>query len=307
MLAMPTDRLTASGHALEMGDDALGELRRSDDVLDDGAALRARLAEDGYLYLPGYLGREAVLEARRALTGQMAAEGYLDPAAPPLEALPAAERPAGKSSLRPDLARRNAPLQRLLYGERMLELYRRVLGGPVRHFDYTWLRLVAPGRATPPHCDIVFMGRGTPNLCTAWTPLGDVPVAMGGLLILEGSHRLQRIRDTYGRLDVDSYCENHPSGARYADGSKRWGGYLGKNPPALRRRLGGRWLTADFRAGDLLTFGMFTIHTSLDNRSDRYRLSCDTRYQLAAEPVDERWVGEQPIAHGPAGRRGRIC
>ncbi len=59
--------------------------------------------------------------------------------------------------------------------------------------------------------------------------------------------------------------------------------------------------------GDLLTFRMNTVHASLDNRSDRIRLSTDTRYQLASEPVDERWVGENPIAHGPAGRRGMIC
>ena len=31
--------------------------------------------------------------------------------------------------------------------------------------------------------------------------------------------------------------------------------------------------------------------------SDRYRISCDTRYQRADEPVDERWVGENPKAH----------
>ena len=30
-----------------------------------------------------------------------------------------------------------------------------------------------------------------------------------------------------------------------------------------------------------LVFGMFTMHGSLDNVSNRYRLSCDTRYQRA--------------------------
>jgi hypothetical protein len=42
---------------------------------------------------------------------------------------------------------------------------------------------------------------------------------------------------------------------------------------------------------------MFTMHASLVNLSDRYRLSSDTRYQLASEPVDERWVGEKPKGH----------
>jgi hypothetical protein len=45
----------------------------------------------------------------------------------------------------------------------------------------------------------------------------------------------------------------------------------------------------------------------MDNRSNRLRLSSDSRYQLAAEPVDERWVGEDPPGHSSAGKRGRVC
>ena len=52
---------------------------------------------------------------------------------------------------------------------------------------------------------------------------------------------------------------------------------------------------------------MYTMHASTDNHSRAFRLSTDTRYQLASEPVDERWIGENPIAHGPAGKRGFIC
>ena len=75
----------------------------------------------------------------------------------------------------------------------------------------------------------------------------------------------------------------------------------------LREKLGGRWLTADFKAGDFLTFGMATVHASLDNQSTRLRLSSDSRYQLASEPADERWIGSNPIAHGPAGKKGKVC
>jgi len=45
----------------------------------------------------------------------------------------------------------------------------------------------------------------------------------------------------------------------------------------------------------------------LDNQTNKVRLSTDTRYQLASEPIDERWIGENPPAHGPAGKRGLIC
>jgi hypothetical protein len=44
---------------------------------------------------------------------------------------------------------------------------------------------------------------------------------------------------------------------------------------------------------------MFTLHCSVDIASpvDRIRLSSDSRYQLASEPADERWVGTDPPAH----------
>ena len=90
-------------------------------------------------------------------------------------------------------------------------------------------------------------------------------------------------------------------------GNISYGGWLSQNPVKLRANLGGRWLTAQYRAGDLLTFTMKTIHAGIDNASDRIRLSSDSRYQLASEAIDERWIGENPIAHGPEGKRGMIC
>jgi ectoine hydroxylase-related dioxygenase (phytanoyl-CoA dioxygenase family) len=75
----------------------------------------------------------------------------------------------------------------------------------------------------------------------------------------------------------------------------------------LRCKYGGRWLSSEFEAGDVLIFGMFTIHASLDNHSPSIRLSSDSRYQLASEPVDERWVGSNPIGHSTAAKQSQIC
>jgi ectoine hydroxylase-related dioxygenase (phytanoyl-CoA dioxygenase family) len=125
---------------------------------------------------------------------------------------------------------------------------------------------------------------------------------MGGLMILENSHRLRNIKNRYGRMDVDSYCKNRNNAQLYAAGQKWWDGALSKNPVSLRQRYGGRWLSADFKAGDVLIFGMFTVHASLDNHSRSIRLSSDSRYQLASESVDERWVGRHPIGHSKAGK-----
>jgi len=294
-------------------------MRRSDDLvpaldgtLDGGAVsqetvaeLRARMGQDGYLYLPGYLNREAVLEARGEVTRRLAAEGFLDARYPAMDSM-AAE--GSKLKFKPDLAKGNEPLQRLLYAGRTMAFFRAFLGGEVLHFDYTWMRAVSPGKGTRPHGDIVFMGRGTPNLYTAWTPLGDISLEQGGLMILERSHRLDRVHTTYSKQDVDAYCVNYPTAEQYASGQKKgFAGYISTNPVRLREKMRSRWLTNPFSAGDLLIFGMFTLHCSLDNQSRHIRLSSDSRYQLASEPADHRWIGENPPGHSLAGKRGRIC
>lgn len=297
--------LTALGVELDLSPDTFGELRDSTDALGDVATLRERMAREGYLYLPGYLDREAVLAARRGVTERLAVEGLTDPAYPADEAV---APPGSTLAFKPDLAHDNPALHDLLYGPRMLGFYEGFLGGAVRHFDFTWMRAVAPGRATAPHGDVVFMGRGTHDLYTAWVPLGDVDYTLGGLIVLEGSNNLAAIRDDYAHRDVDTYCENVPEERERAEaGGWTWNGALSDNPAALRAQLGGRWLTSTFRAGDLLTFSSYTIHGSLDNRADRIRLSSDSRYQLASAPIDERWIGEAPIGHGPGGKRGLIC
>jgi Phytanoyl-CoA dioxygenase (PhyH) len=302
-------KLTSQGLELETSAESFGLLRDSTDVLEDPGTLRERMAEDGYLYLPGYLDRDLVLRATKSVTDRLAAEGLTDPAYSADEAV---AHPDSDLKFKPDLAHDNEPLHRLLYGGRMMEFYERFLGGPVRHYDFTWMRAVAPGHGTQPHGDLVFMGRGTHDLYTAWTPLGDIDYLLGGLIVLEGSNRLENVREEYLTRDVDEYCENVEGEEEYARTNQdmhgwRWDGSVSDDPVELREQLGGRWLTAEYRAGDLLTFDTHTIHASLDNRSERIRLSSDSRYQLASEPIDERWIGEAPVGHGPEGKRGRIC
>ncbi len=293
--AMP--RLIAGGREVDPAH--AGVLRSSIDLVGDRAALEGRIAEDGYLFLPGLLDRAEVMEARREIVGRLAKENLLVEGTDPMDGVFRADK---RSAWKPDLAVKNAPLAKVLYEGRMMEFFARFLGGEVRHFDYTWLRAISRGAGTHSHCDVVYMGRGTKKLYTAWTPLGDIDYEMGGLMILEGSNRNEKLKSTYGQYDVDSYCENRP----HLHGWKH-GGHLGTNPNQIRKSVGGRWLSGEYRMGDVLVFTMFTVHASQDNRTDRVRLSSDSRYQLMSEPADERWIGENPIAHGEAGKRGRIC
>ena len=86
-----------------------------------------------------------------------------------------------------------------------------------------------------------------------------------------------------------------------------WDGTLSKNPASLQAKMGGRWLTAEYELGDLLIFSMRTIHASLDNQSNRIRISADTRYQLASDPIDERYAREDSTPYARDFKKGRIC
>ncbi len=299
-------QLYSYGHALDMSEDKVGLLRDSSDAADDVEELRRRVAEDGYLYMKGYLDRDQVLRARASLTSRLAEAGVLDPAFPHEEGIC---KPGSGYVFKPEITNGNPEIQNLLYSGRLVEFYTRFFGEPIRHYDYTWLRAIGPGKGTNPHCDLPYMGRGTHRHMTCWLPYGDISFQLGGLMILEGSHKRMDLLENYIYRDVDAFCENKPKEAENAKkGAWSFSGTLSHNPPIVRNKFGGRWLTTEFEAGDFLTFGMFVVHASLDNRSEnRLRISSDARFQRASEPIDERWVGVNPPGHSTAGKRGRIC
>jgi hypothetical protein len=291
----------ARGRRLDMAYDAFGWLLPSDAWIGDPEALRARLAEDGYLFVPALLDREAVRAARMELLA------------------------LGDLELQQDYPMRSDVLRSVLQGEPMLRFFAAILGGEARSYDFIWLRHQRPSHGVEPHCDLVFMGRGTPDVLTCWTPFGDIPLRGGGLMLLEDSHRKSPVRlAEYLRQDVDTYCENGPNAEAVRTGAMRWehwqpraagrawGGEITGDAVALREEWGGRWLTAlEFRMGDVLIFTMRTVHAGTDNETSALRLSTDSRYQRADAPIDERWIrgehGEDPVGHGPAAKQGKIC
>lgn len=309
----PTVSIT--GHALETDPAAFAQLTAS--AFKIGAkGLRRRMADDGYVYLPGFFRRYDVMATRAEIVRRLYLSDVLEPRTDPMDAV---ARPGVSVRLGRDnclLAAGNRPLIDLLFRGRMIQFFEVLLGGSVLFFNHTWVRVSAPNHGTEVHTDMVFMGRGTTNLYTAWVPYGDIPLELGGLSILENSHRQDAIRDGYCTQDVDSFCEN--KGEQPVDWYEQWkrdpkahymkGNFvLADDAADLRRDLGGRWLTANYRAGDLLVFGMYTVHAAIDNRTNSFRLSSDTRYQLASDPVDDRWAGELPVGHTVAGKRGMIC
>lgn len=266
---------------LELGGPYLGYLRDANALLGDVDNLRRRMDEDGYLLIRGLHDRETVARARRVLLEALREGGHLAPGT------------ALEDAIIPDGARgvfwggqrsitHTPEVLAVLEGDPVLTFFERFLGGPVMTYDYKWLRVVSTPEFTGAHYDIVYMGRGTSNLYTCWTPFGDIALENSPLAVCVGSHRYERIKETYGRMDVDR---------------DRVQGWFSNDPREIVDAYGGQWQTTSFRMGDALIFGMYTMHGSFNNMTNRYRLSADTRYQLAAEPVDERWMGNRPLAH----------
>ena len=268
---------------LEMGGKYLDELRDCNAQLDDAAALRARLAEDGYLLIRGLHDPKAVLAARAEIFAN-ATPGTCDPAFLITDGIIPAQVPHTGVDHGGDNTKGPA-FRKVVAGERVMAFYAHLFSEPALTFDFKWMRLVGHKGYTGAHYDNVYMGRGSQRLVTMWTPFGSLPLDMGPLAILVGSHRLAsyaKVRDTYGQMDVDR---------------DRVSGWFENDPVDIIDTYGGKWATTTFEPGDALIFGMHSMHASLTNVTNRWRLTSDTRYQPAADPVDERWVGEKPIAH----------
>lgn len=299
---------------LDLSADAFGTLRSSDDIVDDAQAQRQRLEQDGYLYLPGYLGIDEIRSVRTVIFDYLAKNGILDPSFPSYEGICKPDAPDTLLDYRTDgsneFIQTCEPLRRVALGGRVLGFWETFFGGPVTYFNHIWFRAKrGQSKPTPPHCDSLYMGRGTHNVFTTWIPYVDADYDMGGVMILEGSHRLEMLRGTYCKRDIDLYCQNSEDAEQIVSGEKvfqRTGEYS-LDAIGTRAELQGRWLTAKFKMGDLLIFGIYTMHASCDNQTLRMRISSDTRYQSAAEPADERWVGAHPVGHGPGAKIGMIC
>ena len=265
-----------------------GELRDSHALLADPASLQARFAADGYLLLRGLIPPAAIQAARHEVLENLRAVGEIT-------GPDDAPRPTGTSrraALHPDLSRfwqqvcEGPALRHAVHHPALHAATAALLGAPTIPFDFVWLRAVTAGRASPFHFDHPYMNRGSARPVTCWVPLGDVPLAEGPIVLVEGSQHFDDLAARVRNRDVD-----------------REPGFSGSFPDdviTLAESRNARFLSTDFRAGDVLLFGMFLFHGSLDNRGTqgRVRLSCDVRFQPEADPRDDRWFGSPPMAHG---------
>jgi hypothetical protein len=279
-------KLTANGHSLDLSPHRFGELEPMNNLLGDPAGLREAMAARGHLFFRQLIEPARVQAGRTEILQKYAILGEIDDRHPLDEARVGDSYGVGSANLRAFSAsvRNGTNYLGVTDAPEVIAVHEALLEGPVRSFDMRWPRFVRPGEGCGFHCDGPYMNRGTEHIVSSWIPLGDIDRRDGALIVLENSHRSESLHGGYLRADADR------------DGLT----WLDDDPIAVQTKYGDRWLSTDFRLGDVLFFGMHTLHGALDNESPigRCRLSSDSRYQRADEPADERWNGPDFTGHG---------
>ena len=236
----------------------------STDVAGNGPLLRARMHEDGYLFIRSLLPGE-ILEALRSAFLEIAREaGWARKDTPREDAIAdlngfCVEPEPAYMDVYAEMYGLEA-FHALQHHPNIVTLLQRMAGEPILPHARVIARTIFPQReayTTPAHQDFIPI-QGTAETYTAWIPLADLPSRMGGLQVAAGSHRK-------GVYDFQ------PA--------------LGAGGIEITDPLEGAWVNSPFEQGDVLFFHSMLVHKGLPNRSDRLRMSIDARYQRISDPI----------------------
>ena len=240
----------------------------SNSLLNDPSRLRKRLRDDGYLFLRNILLQDEVLQLRRQILEICQEAGWLRPGSNLVDGLtdrdPIMEQ---DEEYHPVYARVQAleAFHKLKFQENIISIMESIFQEPVIPFPQTIGRIAFPRdneRATHPHQDWIFVG-GSVETITCWVPLGGIPLEVGGLKLLEGSHKAGFLKP------------------RPAPG-------VGSRTVDVDPRL--EWVQSGYHCGDILLFKMLTIHAAAPNLTpDILRLSVDFRYTGESHVIAEDW------------------
>lgn len=240
----------------------MGELKTHNHLLGDRPALDTAWERDGYWFFRGVLDAGAVGRLRQVYIDELERQGVIDPVG---------DAPTDKSvryngvslaaypfRMEPIAAR--APWRSFVAEPPIRAFFTRLFGE-----EPFWVPVVEY-RATPPQQDPArsrFDGvhqdgpysPGIPfRIC--WIPLAEIDSDVGGLALVEGlTERINR----------------HP----LADGSN--------TAIPVDSLPADAWRRTTYQAGDVLLMNLWTPHSGLSNRSDRFRLSMDHRVMGRSE------------------------
>jgi len=271
--------LTSNGKPIPFTSSYFAELKVTDPVVE-ADEMRARFAADGYVLLRGLVPTDSVLDLREAYLRQFdrslckdgdARRGAFSGNMPELPPHGFKGHPA-YDFVRTDKFRAFAdqPIFKIL-----AEAF---LGGPAERIRRTPLRHFVPGRqvASRAHVDRTYMDGVPTDTVTIWVPLGDSPLVAGSLVYLEESHQdsdlEQKVREA---APMDRANDNRP-----LTHDLKW----------IADQTGRRWLSADYKAGDVVVHSPTIVHASTDpGNTDYMRVSTDIRFLRKGSPADPRW------------------
>ena len=186
--------------------DAIAELRVSNDARDNIAELRQRLENDGYLFFRRLLEPDRLWSLRREMLEIMQRGGWLVAGTDPVEGIADSEARCTEGDLGyTDVYHEVYKLQsfhEIAHDRALLDLLEDIRGCTMMPQPQKVARLWFPKfteHTTPIHQDFVHF-QGTHDNLTCWTPVGNCPRELGGLAVLPGSHRVDRVLEHHFSL-----------------------------------------------------------------------------------------------------------
>ena len=228
------------------------ELESCNHLLEDHDALGRFYDENGYILLRGVLDAGSVAQARDAMLAVAAKVGIAEPG-----------DPTGKWTGKPLAAGMEESYlyagiaKSLIEHPANLAVLEKVLGEPACAVPIVQYRTYPPGGAIGVVHQDGFYSPGIADYRPVWVSLTPCTRDMGGLAIAVGQN--QR-----------GYFHN-----------------VGKAPPYPFPRDAvpdDAWATTDYMPGDVLIVHPSTPHCGMPNKSDRLRVTFDSRVQSAANP-----------------------
>jgi hypothetical protein len=237
------------------------ELTDSKSLLGDWAALRARIADDGYIFMRQLLEPDVVEGVGRSALGHLQAAGWTEGGQDLLSARPLPPVRAIRmrdafvdAGYRHILA--DPDFNKIPFVGPLPDLMGQILGPSGFCYPLKFPRIVYPASMVPRQPGNVIHKdyRSVQDMFTTWVPLIPIPRSLGGLAVWPGSQHSSRVR--YRPLN----------------------------------RLERGWKTTDYQLGDVLVFHCLTTHAALPNQEHRMRISAEYRWQLADQPAPRRVI-----------------
>ena len=271
-------------NGIKVPQNLLGNLIETNLLESKDTDLQNALKKDGYIYIKNVIDEDEIAKAREDVFQKLGEVNELKH--PFVDGIA-----SGKSNRDVLFSNRGkfweqvsniSSIRNITNGKNLNKIFDKIFGMPSVGFDFIFLRAVAGGKFTHMHCDAGFFTRATQKVLTCWLAFTDVPPNKGPLFVIEGSHKYDDIYKKYYGFDVDK--------------NKDLKATIDSHPIDFAKERNSKILTTDFNQGDILIFGMYTVHGTFENHSkdNKIRLTCDIRFQPQKEPKDLRYFGVNP-------------